>query len=249
MTLITPSLVTASPLSDCDTLYAARADLFQANHCYGLLLSDAGLAPDQQKIILERSFITLTSIVNQFPKQDAEKQAIALALDLLGNAPAAYLQTADFSYWNAVWLTFNAKVLDRGSLLPRHIFALLSTIQSNLRLAITLDPTLHVYGPSRVLGTMHTQMPGIAGGDKALAERLLLDAYTNAPAYSANQLAYARILNINGKTELAISVLLKFLSLNDAELNPYTSEPLRFPAFETNQDRSDAKALLEKIGS
>jgi hypothetical protein len=94
---------------------------------------------------------------------------------------------------------------------------------------------------------MHTQMPGIVGGDKTLAEKMLAEAYRNGPAMCTNHVAYAKILQVNGKDVEAKAVLTRFLSMSDAELNPYPESPFRALKPETERDRKVARDLLEQI--
>jgi hypothetical protein len=109
------------------------------------------------------------------------------------------------------------------------------------------DSSIHFFGPHRVMGMMHTQMPAIAGGDKLLAEKLLKEAYEKEPVFSMNHLAYARILDVNGKTDEAILVLNRLLSTPDAELNPPSSEPLLSLLPEITKDKADARKLLDDL--
>jgi hypothetical protein len=144
-------------------------------------------------------------------------------------------------------MSFDAIQRDRGSMLPRHLFAVLKSIQEDLRQAISIDPKVHLYGPNRVLGIMHTQMPGIVGGDKVLAEKMLLESYQKAPALSINHVAYGKILMVNGKTTEAKAVFTRFLALPDSALDPYPGEPLRNLNPELNRDRKAVKGLLDQL--
>lgn len=243
----------AQSLSECDALYAARGvgaalqksnSLFAAVDCYEKQL--AGKPSAEQREIFERIFIALSAVVNTQPKTNNERRAIDRAFEVLEKLKAGLAGTADEYYWNAVWLAFDSKALDRGSVLPRNIFRNLRTIQAQLRQAMELNPVIHTYGPHRVLGMMHSEMPGIVGGDKALAEKLLVEAWSKAPRMSVNWTAYATILDINGKSSEAVTVLKKFLSMPDSEFNPYP-DAARALTFETQVDRKKAKELLESI--
>jgi len=241
------SIAHAETLDACDLLYSHRGavDLMASAECYGSLVATSD--GDQKRALYERSFIALSAVVNDSPKTQSEIDAISKALKLVEEMGKAYSTTADYLYWRAVFTSFDAIQRDRGSILPRHLFAVLRSIQDDLGRSIELDPTLHVYGPHRVLGIMHTQMPGIVGGDKVLAEKMLREAYTRAPNISLNHIAYARILQVNGKDELAKGILTRFLALTDSELDPYPSAPLRSVKPELNHDRIEAKKLLEEL--
>jgi len=191
--------------------------------------------------------IALSALVNDHPKTEAEGNAIAKALPAIEAFGKFAPESSDFFYWRAVFTSFDAIRKDRGSVLPRHLFAVIRPIQDDLRRAIERDPSVHVYGPHRVLGIMHTQMPGIVGGDKTLAEKMLKEAYTRAPQISLNHLAYARILQVNGKDELAKEVVTKFLARPDSELDPYPAEPLRSVIPELVKDRSEARKILDEL--
>lgn len=237
----------ANSVSDCDQSYSKRgiAALEQAVECYGSLT--ASLADDQKRMVFERTMIALSALVNDHPKTEAEGNAIAKALPAIEAFGKFAPESSDFFYWRAVFTSFDAIRKDRGSVLPRHLFAVIRPIQDDLRRAIERDPSVHVYGPHRVLGIMHTQMPGIVGGDKTLAEKMLKEAYTRAPQISLNHLAYARILQVNGKDELAKEVVTKFLARPDSELDPYPAEPLRSVIPELVKDRSEARKILDEL--
>ncbi len=237
-----------TPLEECDLLYSKRgsSNLLQSASCYRNLAQ--GAAADEARLqLFERSMIALSAVVNDEPRTDAEGEAISKALLLIGETGKRTPNSADYFYWRAVFTSFDAIRKDRGSVLPRHMFAVIRSLQDDLRRAIELNPKIHVYGPHRVLGIMHTQMPGIVGGDKVLAEKMLREAYVQAPEISLNHVAYARILQVNGKDSQAHEVLTRFLARTDAELDPYPSEPLQSVKAELLKDRAEALKLLEEI--
>lgn len=233
---------------NCDLLYSHRgADLMAAVDCYGSVVAASSV--DAQKTLFERSFIALSAIVNDSPKTQDEIDAISKALKLVDDFSKNFSNTAEFFYWRAVFVSFDAIQRDRGSVLPRHLFGVIKSLQQDLRQAISMDPSIHVWGPNRVLGIMHTQMPGIVGGDKVLAEKLLSEAYQKAPQICSNHTAYAKILMVNGKDAEAKSVLTKFLSLSDSDLNPYLGEPLRNLKPENDRDRKVAQDMLDQLNN
>lgn len=244
--MIPPTQASSIDLTACDALYAKRGEsLFAAHDCYTSLLAQA--TPSDQKTIYERVFIALSGVVSFEPKTANERRAIDLGIKLVEKMKTDLAGSADAHYWSAVFLSFDAMQVDRGAILPRRTFGAIKTIQSELKQAMNLDPALHSYGPHRVLGTMHTQMPGIVGGDKKLAENLLKVAYENAPSMSANQYAYGNILSVNGKTEEAKRVLTQFLAMSDESLNPYPEAPFRLPKAEIESDRKKAKQILDDL--
>jgi hypothetical protein len=239
---------TPASIEECDRIYSERGSgkLLQAVECYGAMAQ--GASADEARLqLFERSMIALSAVVNDEPKTQAEADAISKAFPILDEMGKRMSNSADYFYWRAVFTSFDAIRKDRGSVLPRHLFAVLRSLQDDLRRAIELNPKIHVYGPHRVLGIMHTQMPGIVGGDKVLAEKMLREAYTKAPEISLNHVAYARILQVNGKDAQAKEVLTRFLARNDSELDPYPAEPLRNVKPELQKDRAEARKLLEEI--
>jgi hypothetical protein len=233
-------------VDSCDRIYAERGNgLLPSVECY---LRVAGSIPREQKEPLyERSLIALSAIVNDSPKTPSEIEAIKRGLSMIDSYSKDFPDSAGLHYWRAVFVSFDAIQKDRGSVLPKNLFAVLKMIQDDLRKAISLNPAIHVHGPARVLGIMHTQMPGIVGGDKTLAEKMLGEAYRNGPSMCANHVAYAKILQVNGKTVEAKAVLTRFLSMSDAELNPYPESPFRALKPETIRDRKVARDLLDQI--
>jgi hypothetical protein len=242
------SLRAPQTIESCDLLYSKRgsANLLESVNCYGGLAQTAS-GEEAKLMLFERSMIALSAVVNDDPKTEAEGAAILKALQMIGEMGKRAPNSADYFYWRAVFTSFDAIRKDRGSVLPRHMFAVIGSLQDDLRRAIGLDPKIHVYGPHRVLGIMHTRMPGIVGGDKVLAEKMLREAFIRAPGISLNHVAYARILQVNGKDAQAREVLNGFLAKTDAELDPYPGEPLRNVKPELAKDRLEAKALLEEI--
>ncbi len=233
-------------LSECDRMYSKRGDrLIPSAQCYQTALSTA--SDSEKKTVYERAFIALSAAVNDGPKTQAEADAIALGLKLVGELEKVAPGTGDLAYWRAVFVSFDAMRKDRGAVLPKNLFAVLKSLQQDLRSAMSLDPKVHVYGPNRVLGIMHTQMPGIVGGDKSLAENLLLEAYQRAPELSGNHVAYAKILMVNGKDAQAKMVLERFIAAKDQDLDPYPSEPLRTVKPELDRDRKTAKSMLQEL--
>ncbi|NDG83576.1 MAG: hypothetical protein EBX52_00890 [Proteobacteria bacterium] len=233
-------------VENCDRLYSMRgASLIPAVECYAKLSEAA--PTDRHEEMYERRFIALSAIVNDSPKTAAEMDAIKRGISLVDAYAKEFPDSAGVHYWKAVFVSFDAIQKDRGFPLPRNLFAVLKSIQDDLRKAISKSPSIHVYGPARVLGIMHTQMPGIVGGDKTLAEKMLAEAYLNGPALCSNHVAYAKILQVNGKTTEAKAVLTRFLSMNDLDLNPYPEAPLRGLKPENERDRKVARDLLEQL--
>jgi hypothetical protein len=242
------SSVQAADLQDCDQLYAHRGtDALLAADCYQQIAVATDAGTDLQKRIYERSFIALSAVVNDWPKTKAERDAIDRGLQLVKEFAQIFKDSADLPYWRACMVSFDVFQKDRGAVIPTHTFRALGEIQSDLRLAIQRDSSIHFYGPLRVLGMMHTQMPAIAGGDKTLAEKLLKEAYQRAANFSMNHLAFARILDVNGKTDEAVSVLQQMLALPDASLDPFSAKPLLSLLPEVQKDKKAAQVLLDDL--
>lgn len=239
--------LTSAEILKCDGLYAKRgAALTEATACYqAQLATHSGTA---KVAVYERAFIALSAVVTGQPKTPAERQAIDTAQQLLESMKAELENSGEYKYWHAVFLSFDAIQRDRGAMLPRAMFRVLKTIQAQLRQAMESTPATHLHGPARVLGLMHTQMPGIVGGDKVLAEKLLKAAYEGSPAMAANQYAYANILSVNGKRADARRVLERFVAMSASELDPYPGEPLRRPtSVEIDGEKQKARELLNDL--
>ncbi len=229
---------------DCDTLFSRRgSELLSAAECYQSKLNAASTVEDQFKLY-EMSFISLSVVVNQVPRSADERAAINQGVSLSQQLAAAHPGSAHALYWTAVFISFDAIAKDRGSPIPTHTIGSIRAIQTNLRQAIQLNPKIHFYGPSRVLGIMNSKMPSIVGGDKILAEKLLREAYQQVPALADNHLSFARILITNGKREEAKAVLTEFLSLESDRLEPYPGNSLLSFAPEIAQDKKTATDLL-----
>lgn len=218
------SSASAMSTDECATLYASRQNPEMAADCF------------MRTANFNRAFVTLA-----LPD---EEKAIDQAFLLLDQTSSAFQQTGDYAYWKAVFLSLRAQRLDRGRMIPRQTLKVLSEIKALLSTAIEKNPAVHQYGPARVLGIMHTEMPRIAGGNKSYAEELLAEAYQKGPRLSANHIAYAKILFKRGKSQEAEKVLTAFLKMSDADLNPEPSEPLMLPKAEIDADRKEAKELL-----
>jgi hypothetical protein len=238
----------ASTLADCDLLYSHRgSDALKSADCYQELVTGSEAGSEDQKKIFVRSFVALSSVVNDYPKTKIEREAIDKGLALVKELSKNFPDSADLPYWRACMVSFDVFQKDRGAAIPTHTFRAIGAIQSDLRLAIQKDSSIHFFGPPRVLGIMHTQMPAIAGGDKTLAEKLLKEAHTKAPGFSMNHLSYARILDVNGKNDDAIKVLQKMIETPDNFFNPYLNEPLLSLQLEITKDKKAAAELLKDI--
>lgn len=232
---------------DCDNLYAKRGlDLFKASACYSQLEKNKIISSE---IYFERAFTTLSSAVSEFVKKPEERKSIDEALLILDQVKNKTGEHALYNYWKAVWISFDAVEKDRGSLLPTTMFGRIGTIQDLLAAAIKEDPSIHFFGPERVLGLMHTQMPKIAGGDKKYAEQLLKSAFTNQPRYFSNVYNYANILYLNGKTNEAKKVLTDFVNSPDAYYEIYAPEIARSLLPEIKNEKIKAQKLITEIDS
>jgi hypothetical protein len=232
-------------LNDCDLFYSQRgSQLTKAQDCYQELDKAKTIS---KEVFFDRSFTNLSTMVSLFEKQREERQAIDKAFILLDDVKKQFGQNAYYNYWTAVWTSFDAIQKDRGALIPTNLFSQISTIQNLLKSAINLDPTIHYYGPHRVLGIMHTQMPKIAGGDKKYSEQLLKTAYDQQPFYHGNPFAYANILYINGRNDEAKAVLQNFLINPNEKYETYLNEPLRSLALEIQKEKIKAQDLLKTI--
>ena len=231
----------------CDALYANRGtDSLSSVDCYQSLLTDQ---KDQsiQKQIYQKMFIALSAVINDLPKTDSEVTGIQKALNLIDSFKNDFGSSADYFYWKACFTSFDAIQKDRGALIPTHMFRVLGNLQDLLQTSIKIDPSVHFYGAMRVLGMMHTQMPRIVGGDKMLAEKMLREAYSKAPVFSMNHLAFAKILDANGKSDEAIKVLTNLLASDNSSFNPYPDQPLLSLLPETLKDKAEAQKLLDSI--
>jgi hypothetical protein len=234
-------LVTASLAQNptrCDELYVQRGmNLFAAANCYMEVLPQADF---------EGAMVSLSGVVQEFKAEAEERQAIDQGLALVEAQAAKFGMTPEVLYWRACMKSFDAQRRDRGAMIPRATMAVLKSIQIDLTQALELKPEIHAFGPHRVLGLIHIELPRVLGGDRFFAEKNLEASFKGAPRLSANWIAYARSLMVLGKRDLAKDILNAFLLLPDSELNPY-SEALRFPKFETDADRVQAKKLLEQL--
>lgn len=231
----------------CDALYANRGnDSFKSFSCYLPLLKDPANV-DSKKLIYQRMFVALSAVINDLPKSSLERPAIDQALQQVDHFEQEFGSTADFYYWKACFVSFDVIEKDRGSLIPTHMFKVLGDLQDMLNKAIKLDPSVHFYGPLRVLGIMHTQMPMIVGGDKTLAEKLLRDAYSKAPGISMNHLAFAKILDVNGKTTEETKVLNFLINTNNDYFNPYPDQPFLSLNPEVIKDKKEALKILNDL--
>ncbi len=238
----------SATLIDCDTLYSQRGiHSLQAAKCYQELLKTSEGSLPEKKELYTRAFIALSAVINDLPKTASERQAIDRGLLLLKDFSAEYSKSAELYYWNACMVSFDVFEKDRGAIIPTNTFGALGSIQNDLKTAIGKDPSIHFSGPLRVMGLMHTQMPAIVGGDKVFAEKMLKEAFIKSPQVSMNHLAYAKILEINGKTELAISILKKLIQTPDENFNPFPKEPLLNLLPEVIKDKKEAAALLKDI--
>lgn len=245
LSLLIPLISFSLTLNDCDSMYSKRdAYLLSAQDCYQNLYSNKIITND---VFFDRSFINLSTTVVFFEKKNEERTAIDKAFVVLDNVKKVYGENPYYNYWKAVWISFDALQKDRGQLIPTYLFSQLGTIQNLLKSAASSDPAIHFYGPHRVLGVLHTQMPKIAGGDKKYAEQMLKISYTARPYYYSNPYSYANILYINGNIAVAKTILNSFLATPNEKLESFPNEPLRSFKPEIEKEKIKAQELLDII--
>lgn len=235
----------AQTVSDCDALHAKREhNLITAQDCYEKLYVQSQLPANE---FFDRSFINLSTAITFFEKKTEERLILDKAFVVLETVKSAQGETPYYNYWKAVWISFDALEKDRGKMIPTYLFTKIGTIQNLLKSAASTEPAIHFYGPHRVLGVLHTQMPKIAGGDKKYAEQMLKTSFTAHPFYHANPYAYANILYINGKLDEAKAILNTFLTTPNEKYEAYPNEPLRSFSGEIQIEKNKAQELLTVI--
>lgn len=235
----------AQTVSDCDVLYSKREySLITAQECYQNVYTQNKLSHDEY---FDRSFTNLSTAISFFEKKAEERLILDKAFLVLESVKTIYGENSYYNYWKAVWISFDALEKDRGKMIPTYLFTQIGTIQNLLKSAANTDPSIHFYGPHRVLGVLHTQMPKIAGGDKKYAEQMLKTSYTANPFFHSNPYAYANILYINGKLENAKEVLNTFLSTPNEKYESFPNEPLRTFNLEIQNEKGKAQELLNMI--
>jgi hypothetical protein len=245
LVLLLPTMAFSQTVVDCDFLYSQRgANLLAAQDCYEKNHENKLLGSED---FFDRSFTNLSTAVAFFEKKAEERLVIDKAFLVLEQAKAFYGESSYYNYWKAVWISFDALEKDRGKLIPTYLFSQIGAIQNLLKSALNEDPTTHFFGPHRVLGVLHTQMPKIAGGDKKYAEQMLKNSYTARPHYHSNPYAYANILYINGQASQAQGILNKFLATPNSAYEPYPNEVLRSLNIEIEIEKKKAQELLNII--
>ena len=243
--VILPATGFAQTLSDCDLLYSKRGlDLIPAQDCYQNLYTQNKISNAD---FFERSFTTLSTAITFFEKKTEERMILEKAFVILDTVKNAYGENSYYNYWKAVWVSFDALEKDRGKMIPTYLFSQIGTIQSLLKFAAQNDAEIDFYGPHRVLGILHTQMPKIAGGDKKYAELLLKRSYEAHPDYHSHPYVYANILYINGKTDEAKTILTLFLDTPNEKYESFANEPLRSFNLEIQKEKDKAQELLNII--
>jgi hypothetical protein len=232
-------------LIDCDQMYSKRGSaLLSAQNCYQSLLFSKKISHD---VFFDRSFTNLSTAIIFFEKKAEERSILNAALDVLEMVKNVYGENSYYNYWKAVWVSFDALEKDRGKLIPTYLFSQIGNIQNLLKSAAQTDPTIHFYGPHRVLGVLHTQMPKIAGGDKKYAEQMLKTSYTERPFYYSNPYSYANILYINGQNESAQKILTLFIATPNEKYESFPNEAFRSLNPEIVIEKKKAKELLDII--
>lgn len=240
-----PSIALSQTIADCDLMYSKRgASLLTAQDCYEKTYESKSITAEE---FFDRSFINLSAAAAFFEKKAEERSVIDRAFVVLEKVKSINGENAYYNYWKAVWISLDAVQKDRGSLIPTNLFAQVGPIQNLLKSALTEDPSIHEYGPHRVLGVLHTQMPKIAGGDKKYAEQMLKTAYTERPNYYSNPYAYANILYINGSTEQAQNILNDFVAKPNSTFEVYPDNSLRSLNMEIENEKQKALKLLNII--
>lgn len=243
--ILLPAIGYTQTIDDCDLLYSKREyNLITAQDCYQNLYTQNKLSHDE---FFDRSFINLSTAVSFFEKKAEERMVLDKAFVILNTVKNIYGENSYYNYWKAVWVSFDALEKDRGKMIPTYLFTQIGTIQNLLKSSANTQPSIHFYGPYRVLGLLHTQMPKIAGGDKKYAEQMLKLSFTADPYYHSNPYAYANILYINGKLENAKDILNTFIKTPNEKYESFPNEPLRSFNLEIQKEKAKAQELLKII--
>lgn len=109
-----------------------------------------------------------------------------------------------------------------------------------LKKAMSIDPSYHWYGSSRILGRYYQELPVLFGGSSEKAKQMLTLASNKAPEYDNNWLFLGRFYLKRGFYKEALNVCEKAESLPNVD---GISEEARFKR-EANECISKAKANL-----
>lgn len=111
-----------------------------------------------------------------------------------------------------------------------------------LKKAMSIDPTYHWYGSSRILGRYYQELPGLFGGSTEKAKQLLMQASNKAPEYDNNWVFLGQFYLKRGLYKEALKACENAASITAVD---GSSEEIRFKR-EANECVSKAKAKLAR---
>lgn len=249
LTQLLSQVAKAQSLTPCEAVYSQRPNLEKVKESIECFVGEAAQAnsgSDQRIQSLAHAALASVWISNKFPKTELEPQFIQRGFLIVQQMQNEFPNAAETFYWRAVFTSSDVRMKDRGAPVPRNTLSALGKIQGDLKAAIKVNPAVHEFGPNRVLGVMHSEMPAIAGGDKQYAEQNLKIALEGAPRTAMNYRYYANILRINKKNQQARELIESFLNMKPEELNPF-DRPELLPVQEIQDEKNEAKKILEKL--
>jgi tetratricopeptide (TPR) repeat protein len=192
---------TKSLLSQAEALFNQRYDMEKARQAAQLYRRVLDLEPEHEQAAcrLVRTLAWMGFFLNNDEKEKVLYQEAAKVAEQAAKCHPNQPQTI---YWLGVAQGLLANVSGiLGSL------TLVDSSQKNMRRLIELDPAFQFGGGYRILGRIHTKLPGLLGGDKDQAEDYLRKAVQMGPKFWQNHLYLAALLKDQGRAKEARRVL------------------------------------------
>ncbi len=235
------TLLLTLALGTCASLYAGRENLETANAaltCFEKARDDSRAKdPDAYRVATEFALQTTIWIYTQSPVERREPYADR-GLALAGDATTLFPKRGLGPYWAGVFRVMKCRLSDTGAI-PTCFLKYKKSVLALLRSAREIEPGVHGYGPSRILGVIYREMPKITGGDKGLARDFTEEAVKGSSSFSTNLLEHAKYFMAVKDRGAAKSTLADFIARDCAAL-----DATRVP--ECRQEQSEAKDLLAK---
>lgn len=182
---------------DCEALYRLRPQKIQeAVACFQKAANAPELKeqPALRQAALERLAEALVWEAHRSPTSKQRLVAIRSGLKVSQSLLAEFPAAASGFYWNAIYSLCEARELDPGFGPPLSTLEALPEGKSKLKKALSIDPSVHGYGPNRTLGVIGSALPKFIIFSRERKEALphLRTAYQKAPRFSANAVELAR---------------------------------------------------------
>ena len=187
-------------LYQADALFEKRGDLSKALASADLYKKALAENPSDEKAALR--LVRLLIWVGTQSEGERELDLYRQAVEVARQAVKMHPRHPGPHYWLGMAYGLLA---DRGAVLKS--LGYVKSMRKEMDLLLEMDPSYYHGGAYRLLGRLHTRLPRMFGGDRAMAETYLRKAMELGPDFFLNHLFLAGLLQDQGRTQEAAKLV------------------------------------------